>query len=125
MRVTQSEFSLFHLRCFVDLRFLPVQNTTKYNPAIFMIAETLKVNQSVEELMQSDVFVPHLEEAGEFLSCKAELLEVGRISGPVCVIPGLGNPDPRAFQAARSASDWPNLFERWIHQPFNQAMGVE
>ena len=114
-----------HLRCFVDLSFLPIQNTTKYNPGIFMIAETVKVNQSLEELIQSDIFVPYLKEAGEFLACKAELLEVGRISGPACVIPDLGNPDPRAFQAVRSASDWPNLFERWIHQPFNEAMGVE
>ena len=84
-----------------------------------MIAETVKVNQSLDELIQSDIFVPYLKEAGEFINwCKAELPEVDRISGPVCVIPDLGNPDPRAFQAVRSASDWPNLFERWIHQPF-------
>jgi len=107
-----------HLRCFVDLRFLPPQNTTKHRPAMYMIAETVRVNRSVEELIQSDIFVPYLKEEGEFLACKAELLEVDRISGPACVIPDLGNPHPRAFQAVRSPSEWPNLFERWIHQPF-------
>ena len=107
-----------HMRCFVDLRFLPAANTTKFDPKIYFIAEPVKVNQSVDELIQSDIFVPYVKEQGQFISCKAELLSADRIKGPVCVIPDLGNPDPRAFQAVRSVNEWANRFEDWINQPF-------
>ena len=107
-----------HVRCFVDLRFLPTQNATKYSPEVYFIAETVKVNQDVEELIRSDIFIPYIKQPGEFLACKAELLAASRIFGPACVIPDLGNPNPRAFQAVRTASDWPELFEHWINEPF-------
>ena len=114
-----------HIRCFVDLSFLPSPNATKFDPKIHFVAETVKVNQSVDELIQFDTFVPCVKEEGEFLSCKAELLPADRIKGPVCVIPDLGNPNPRAFQAVRGVSEWANLFEDWINQPFLEGENLE
>jgi len=107
-----------HIRCFVDLRCLPAVNSTNFESKVYFIAEPVRVNQDMDELIQSDIFVPYVKEEGEFFSCKAELLPVDRISGPVCVIPDLGNTNPRAFLAVRSANEWANLFEHWINSPF-------
>ncbi len=114
-----------HLRCFVDLRFLPAQNATRYEPKVYFVAETAKLNSSPGELIKSDLLVPYVKEEGAYLDCKADFLEVDRIFGPACVIPDLGNTNPRAFQAVRSASQWANLFEEWINEPFLVQNGQE
>ena len=92
---------------------------------MYFVAETVKLNSAPGELIKSDLLVPYVKEEGAYLDCKADFLEVDRIFGPACVIPDLGNTNPRAFQALRSASQWANLFEEWINEPFLVQNGQE
>ena len=62
-----------HIRCFVDLTFLPEQNNTKHAPGYYMIAETTRMLPNQAEIILSDLFVPHVKEAHPTSVNKLEL----------------------------------------------------
>ncbi len=104
------------IRCFVDLTFLPEDNTTKYLPGYYMVVEPSRLNPEVEEIQMSDLFVPFLKDEGVNSVNKLELLPVERIVEPACVIADVGHPSKRAFLRVRPMAEWARLFEHWVNR---------
>ena len=106
-----------HIRCFVDLTFLPTINNTSHSPGLHMIVEPTALNPVANEIQLSDLFVPFLKEEGLSSPNKLLLLPVDRIVSPTVVIPDVGHPSKRAFFRVRPMSEWSSLFEAWVNSP--------
>ncbi len=104
-----------HIRCFVDLNFLPAENTTKYTPGCYMIVEPTRLNPDVEEIGLSDLFVPFLKQEAPNAPNKVVILPARNITMPACVIPDTKHPSKRAFLRIRPMQEWANLFQGWVH----------
>lgn len=104
-----------HIRCFVDLNFLPDDNTTKYAPGCYMIVEPTRLNPDAEEIGLSDLFVPFLKDEAPNAPNKVVFLPVANITRTACVIPDTKHPSQRAFLRVRPMEEWANLFQTWVH----------
>ena len=105
------------IRGFVDLTFLPVNNTTIYSPAIHLLVEPTRLNPDLQDVRRSDLFVPYLKDENCNSVLKMAVLPVSWLHGPACVIPDLAHPTKRAFLSVRRMSEWAVLFENWVHTP--------
>ena len=103
------------IRGFVDLTFLPVNNTTIYSPGIHLLVEPTRLNPSLEDLRRSDLFQPHLKDEQCDSVNNMDVLPFDWLRGPACVIPDLLHPTKRAFLSVRPMSEWAVLFENWVH----------
>lgn len=106
-----------HIRCFVDLTFLPAANPTKYRPGLYLVCETTRLNPDAAEINQSDLLVPFLKIEGQESFNKLSILPIENIVSPVCVIPDLGHPTGRAYFRVRPLSEWSGLFQKWLNSP--------
>lgn len=106
-----------HIRCFVDLTFLPANNNTTHSAGLYMIVEPTRLYPVANEIQMSDLFVPFLKEEGLLTSNKLLLLPVDRIVSPTVVIPDVGHPSKRAFFRVRPMAEWSSLFEAWVNSP--------
>ena len=106
-----------HIRCFVDLTFLPTTNNTTHSPGLYMIVEPTRLYPVASEIQKSDLFVPYLKEEGLLTPTKLLLLPVDRIVSPTVVIPDVGHPSKRAFFRVRPMAEWNCLFEAWVNSP--------
>jgi len=91
-----------HLRAFVDLTFLPQDNTTIYKSAIYMVTEPVRRNRAATEQVQSDFFQPYLKGSFQVKGkrewiTKMEIKCMDEMTGPACVIPDLDNSNDRAY----------------------------
>ena len=106
-----------HIRCFVDLTFLPTTNNTPHSAGLYMIVEPTRLYPVASDIQMSDLFVPFLKEEGLLTPTKLRLLPVDRIVSPAVVIPDVGHPSKRAFFRVRPMSEWSSLFEAWVNSP--------
>lgn len=106
-----------HIRCFVDLTFLPTTNNTTHSAGLYMIVEPTRLYPVASEIQKSDLFVPYLKEEGLLTPTKLLLLPVDRIVSPTVVIPDVGHPSKRAFFRVRPMAEWNCLFEAWVNSP--------
>ena len=104
-----------HIRCFVDLSFLPATNTTTHSPGFYMIVEPTRLNPSLQEVQMSDLFVPFLKEEGVCSPNKLLFLPVDRIVSPTVVIPDVGHSSKRAFFRVKPMSVWSTIFQRFVN----------
>ena len=103
------------VRGFVDLTFLPVNNTTIYSPGIHLLMEPTRLNPDGQDIQRSDLFLPYLKDENYNLVLKMAVLPIEWLHGPACVIPDLSHPTKRAFLSVRPMSEWAVLFENWVH----------
>lgn len=103
------------IRGFVDLTFLPDNNTTIYSPAIHLLVEPTRLNPDLQDLQRSDLFRPYLKDDHYDSVIKMAVLPIGWLHGPACVIPDLSHPTKRGFLSVRPMSEWAVLFENWAH----------
>jgi hypothetical protein len=111
-----------HLRCFIDLRNLPENNTTKFEPTIYIMAETVTRNTDSGEAIQCELFQPYVKETriipGTTTAInQMRIFPVDALEGPACVIPDLANKSNRAFQRVIPMKQWADLFELWVNDP--------
>jgi hypothetical protein len=107
-----------HIKAFVDLRFLPDNNTTRYTAGMYFVAETTNLHPNREEIQRSDLIVPYMKkESANGGQNKLELLRVDCIEGPTCLIPDLAHASKRAFLMVKPVSEWAGLFEMWVNDP--------
>lgn len=104
-----------HIRCFVDLTGLPVENNTRYSPGVYMIVEPTRLTPVREELEMSDLLIPFVKDAGQHSANKMDVFSVNRIVGPAAVIPDVGNENGRAYLRVRPVEDWAVLFQNWVN----------
>ena len=74
------------IRGFVDLTFLPANNTTSYSPGIHLLVEPTRINPDLQDVRRSDLFVPYLKDENYNSVLKMAVLPVGSVHGPACVI---------------------------------------
>ena len=103
------------IRGFVDLTFLPPNNTSIYSPAIHLLVEPTRLNPDLQDVRRSDLFVPYLKDENYKSVLKMAVLPVGWVHGPACVIPDLSHGTKRGFLSVRQMSEWAILFENWVH----------
>ncbi len=114
-----------HIRCFIDLRGLPEDNTTKYKPAIYMIVETVKRNTTPEELRiqeYSELFQPYVKTKQRIRGTtewvpKMKIMCVDELVGPARVYPDLDNTHPNAWLRVKPMDEWAQFFAEWVNDP--------
>ena len=110
------------IRCFIDLTNLPVDNTTIYEPGVYMICETVAPNLVEKEQITSELFQPYEKEfiydhVRETERVKLVVISASQLIGPACVIPDLDNINPHAFLRVLPMHEWATLFELWVNDP--------
>lgn len=110
------------IRCFIDLTNLPDDNTTIYEPGVYMICETVAPNLVEKEQITSELFQPYEKEliydhVRETERVKLVVISASQLIGPACVIPDLDNINPRAFLRVLPMHEWATLFELWVNDP--------
>ena len=126
-----------HIRCFIDLRGLPLENTTKYKPAIYMIVETVKRNATPEELRIQEfceLFQPYVKTKERIRGttrwvAKMKMMCVDQLEGPARVCPDLDNTHPNAWLRVKPMDEWAQFFAEWVNDPhgkeFEEQQDVE
>lgn len=119
-----NDWALGHIKCFVDLTMLPVLNADGTPPGLYALVEFAAPNYDPYELgNKSSLFEPYIkidigsEEFGGGQHSQARLVSIECLLAPACVIPDLGNENPRAYLRMLPRNTWADMFDDWLREP--------
>jgi len=107
------------LRGFIDLRWLPEDNDTKYDSKIYAVVEEVRRNNDPEEWIQSNIFQPYVKKATRIHGTRRwshhfAVRPLDEMVAPACVIPDLNNKHPKAYIRVASPQEWADHFLDWV-----------
>ena len=115
------------LRTFVDLRHIPkdvCKAVTNDNPQIFALVESTTPVRSKTEIQKSEIFVPYKRDTGPQQTRQYHWATVCSFVEPICVIPDLGNSNPRAVLKVKPRHEWAEDFLLWLKAPHEKLLNI-
>ena len=118
----ENKLVLGQMKCFVDLRNIPVPNCRDLEPGIYTHMEIATPNPSDAEQRRSELFSPWLKKPSdvpEFAESHnlLELVNINKLAAPAVVVPDLANKNKRAYLRMLPRWQWALQFEDWLEQP--------
>ena len=118
----ENKLVLGQMKCFVDLRNIPVPNCRDLEPGIYTYMEIATPNPSDAEQRRSELFSPWLKKPSdvpEFAESHnlLELVNINKLAAPAVVVPDLANENKRAYLRMLPRWQWALQFEDWLEQP--------
>ena len=126
---TESKFTVkpAHIRCFVDLSFLPERNNSGYPRGICALVEPVRSNPDPSEAI-GELTRPWIKCRHNKVSRMCLIPMANRLIGPACVIPDLDNKKASAWLEVKPLEEWDTLFELWLNdshvRAFNEPQEV-
>ena len=109
-----------HIRCFVDLTFLPEEHSSGFPREICALVEPVRENPDPIEEM-GELTRPWIKYRNNNESRMCLLPIPGHLMGPACVIPDLDNKKYSAWLEVKPLEEWDNLFELWLSEDHERA----
>ena len=108
-----------HLKCFTDLRDLPLDNIAHLVPGICALGEKAVPHDDLSEHGRSELWdpwvkMPHPDPVYSGHLNKMDLLNANRIVGPVALIPDLDNTNRRACLSLMPRALWGEQFTAFL-----------
>ena len=118
----QPRVVLGQMKAFVDLRELPLGNSTNYSPGIYVFMEIATYNSDDQEQRQSDILLPYLKKQSRLEHLQdshneLRFVHISKLRAPAVVVPDLGNENRRAYLRMMPLAHWGSLFDLWLQQP--------
>jgi len=127
-----------HCWGFVDLRSLTAEqaatNKANVGQEIYAIVESTTPVKAKKEVEMSELFVPYRKDVKKItrnqgkitrVERKFWLVDVDTIHGPCCMIPDIGNTNPKCYLRLRPREEWGGDFVKWLQTPHTKVMTVD
>ena len=107
-----------HIKCFLDLRDIPPQNSLLKPPGLYAVIEPTKPNPEHDEKWWSRLLDPICEVPSSIPGYTdynhQELISIDKLLDTAVVVPDHANPNQRAWLRMVPMSLWAEMFEDWI-----------
>lgn len=113
---------------FLDLRDIPEEAVNFGHPrAVIAIVERSYPIEDEKEVGMSEIFVPFMKgkQEGKHGGRQFFYADVEDFHHPACVIPDLGNPNPRVVLYVKPRKMWTDMFVEWLREDHSKCMMLE